>query len=1651
MLRIVVFWGLLVMPLMGSAIEKKSLVLSGQQGGIEIINNGNLGFTIILSLDSIEISEQQLGDSTFTSVSSLLLEQTFHAGSPNIPVLSRLIEVPSGAEVSIAIVDQDELTVSLAEHGFTKPIVPAQPSVAKSDDPEGMPLHYDPEAYRLDTFLPLSPALAEGVGNLRSRSLGRIELWPIRYNPVQNALRVATRMEVEVRFEHASSKKSTAGSPSDSPFFQYIPGVINQLARPKALINSAPVTYVIVSDPMFQEALQPFVAWKRLKGFHVIEAYTNNPTVGNTTTSIKNYLQGIYHNPPEGYSSPTFGLLVGDVAQIPAFSGSSNHVTDLYYFEYTGDRIPEVYYGRFSAQNVAQLVPQIQKTLEYEQYLMADPSYLANHLLVAGVDRTYAPKYGNGHIRYAHTYYSNPSNGVTPFTYLFNDTQGSTSGISSNSPSAAAHIQGRINSGVGWANYTAHCSSSGWTSPAFSTSNVHTLTNHSKYGVWMGNCCESSRFNINECFGEAALRASGKGAVGYIGASNLTYWDEDYFFAVGVGIPSPTPSYADTGPGLYDALFHTQPNEALNPSAWFIAQGQLNMAGNLAVQASTSQRKNYYWEVYHLLGDPSLVPYLRQPSSMAVTVTPEVITIGTETLTISCAPHAHVALSQNGELIGVGFTGNSGLINLPIEAKSQTVGSATLVITAQNHIPHIQNISITASDQPFIALNQVTPSSSPIHGNEIGLNIVLQNLAGEPFHAYEVRAFLHTESHFASIISDSISVGNIPAMESRSLNNVFTIALSDEVPDQTSIPFTLVIHATHNGNYYQWNRHFSIKANAPQLSISPITISTTEGGQPAHLNAGDTGYARFTITNTGHAPAHNPTVTLQSLSLDVLTIMESGTISLGSLPVGGQAQASFQLAASPTSPLESIANLRVTASSGNYVFLNSFSTTIGVIPNYLIAQQGTITGCPGRIFDSGGQNVNYSNNENFTITLAPSLPSMAVMIEFSHFDLEVNYDFLFIYNGESTSSPQIAGSPFTGNQVPPSFMASNPQGAITLRFTSDNSISRTGWAAHFSCIDLNLPPNCPTTPGPVNNGTVSSIPTLLTWDMTPGALRYDLYLGIDSLPDTPTATLPTPHFGFHSLPHKTYKWRVVPRNNSTTSQECPIWTFSTTNLSLLMKTDTLSVCGIEFFDSGGQQENYSNNENSILTLYPNASGSKLRIEFSGFNLENDFDFLSIFDGPSVNHSQIANLTGTALPKPLLAQNPEGALTFRFKSDVSITRSGWRARISCVPDSVLVTIAITDTQGKPIEGAQIQVRGLMYHTDTNGYAQFLMPSNSDLILSASKDGYEPISQGFATLEDSLLVRLELLKPFTLTLTPQPLTGGQVSGGGIYIERSNILVSAQPNPGFIFGGWLDSTGSLISTHSIHTLTIPHADTELTARFDTLYSLTVLVSPSGLGTVTGEGMYPSNYWVTLSVSPIGNAMFKGFYKPNGTPAVLIDGRYLMPPYSHYLVAVFQPLHELTLLSSPPEGGTVSGGGFYTPGTPVAIQANPNAGFTHSGWHYQNNAQATLTNEAFTMPDSSVTLTATFKLHNNLPASGKGFMSVFPNPFSEYLLVSGEMAIDHISITSITGQVLSRHAGGSSRSISINTQLLPVGAYMLWVTTTDGSRRVWKVVKGM
>ena len=418
----------------------------------------------------------------------------------------------------------------------------------------------------------------------------------------------------------------------------------------------------------------------------VEDVYTDNPAVGTTYNSIKAYIKTHYTNATLSNPAPTFVLLVGDVAQIPTQAVSSSygsHPSDMRYFDWTGDDIPDCFFGRFSATSVAELTPQIDKTLMYEQVTMPDPSYLDEAILIAGIENGsgYMPAYGYTHantaIKYTNDYYVNTANGYSTVS-VFKNPHAST---------ATTTIKNLIKQGAGLINYTAHGDVTMWYKPQFNASDVSSMTNEGKYGLMIGNCCLSNKFD-DTSFGETLLRANKKGAVGYIGGTNSTYWDEDVYWAVGnrstisTSSSSPTTfSYQSANLGAYDRLFHTH-GESFG--AWYTTFGGMIMAGNLAVQSSSSDAdmKTYYWEIYSLDGDPSVMAWLKQPDTMIVTT--ENAYIGMTSMQVHAVPYAYVAITDSLTLLAAAFADANGDATLSFTAIND-FKNIELAVSAQNY------------------------------------------------------------------------------------------------------------------------------------------------------------------------------------------------------------------------------------------------------------------------------------------------------------------------------------------------------------------------------------------------------------------------------------------------------------------------------------------------------------------------------------------------------------------------------------------------------------------------------------------------------------------------------------------------------------------------------------------------------------------------------------------------------------------------------------------------------------------------------------------------------------------------------------------------------------------------------------------------------
>ena len=896
--------------------NQKVQLIPGSENRLDVTSSDYHKLQIVNIFSTLDFRTQQTEHGLFTQLFAGGYSKSNSVGDPELPVLSRLIEVPAGATPEVSVISYTVREYNLSDLGINDRIFPAQPPLAKSM-PLKIDFKYNASTYQQDKFIGDELARVEVHGYLRSVQLANLVISPVQYNPVSRKIRIYDNLVVDIRFTGAdASKTREMHARYDSPYFRSIYSrIINRQAFEfdRDTMMKMPVKYVIVSPPMFQAALQPFVQWKTKKGFTVVEAYTNNPAVGTTFNSIKAYLEDLYVSATPASPAPSFVLFVGDVAQIPAYN-CGGHVSDLYYCEYNGDYLPEVYYGRFSATNVDQLQPQIDKTLEYEQYLMPDPTYLNECVMIAGADASYASVWGNGQINYGTTYYFNPAHNLTSHTYLQPEPPGG---------NYSQNIQNDISNGVCYANYTAHGGVSGWSDPSFEISDIASMTNAHKYSLMVGNCCLTSTYNENS-FAEELLRAANKGSLGYIGASNSTYWDEDFYWGVGVGPIVVNPTYEDHGLGAYDRTFHDhgEPYEE-----WYSSMDQMVFAGNLAVQESNTSMKQYYWEVYCLMGDPSLMIYYSVPPEMLVSYDP-LLPLGAPVFNVQTEPYAYVAISRNNVLHGAVEADSNGFASIAVTPFTEP-GYADVVITKQNRQPYIDSVMVASPEGPYLVLDSYmvkdlngNNNQVPEFGEPLTVDLTMENFGTED--AVNAVSTLSTLDPYVTLTNNTYIWPLIQSNGSASATDAFSIQTHEYVPDQHEGIFII----TSVADTSTFVSNFSIKFNAPNLTAGIFSVDESTGGDGnGQMDAGETIYVTIPTTNTGHCTSSAITAELFAFG-DYVTI-NTPAQALAPLAPGGSADATFSFTISPDAPLGYDFSLYFTAVAGPYNGVSSLFPTVG--------------------------------------------------------------------------------------------------------------------------------------------------------------------------------------------------------------------------------------------------------------------------------------------------------------------------------------------------------------------------------------------------------------------------------------------------------------------------------------------------------------------------------------------------------------------------------------------------------------------------------------------------------------------------------------------------------------------------------------------------
>jgi len=393
-------------------------------------------------------------------------------------------------------------------------------------------------------------------------------------------------------------------------------------------------TYLIVlahaslESLLREEDTGDFIHFKKTQGYNVHIVDIND--IGVNKDALKEYLS-LYNAAalPWQTTDPLleYVLLVGDVNgayTIPAFlfdsysDGCQVDPTDYKYTIFDDNNIlsPKFFIGRWSIRTEDELEKIKRRTIGYitmnlpgTSYSLEDldinPSYLNNALMVAG-------NYGGPDIFPVTPVMT--SQWLMDELYNYGYAQVDTAFWHEGDQNENPIIEEKWNAGVGIVGYRGWGGPTGWHKPEFRTDTdpgLYKLENTWKLPVIFSMVCNTGNFDHEECFGEAAIKATAGGgsSISPIGA---------------VAVVAPSDKDTDTkfNNPLYGAMMDALLEERVPELAPALHAGKqclIEEFGDLPAPDDCGFEGTYtefYHYVYNVLGDPSLPVWLSEPKNM---------------------------------------------------------------------------------------------------------------------------------------------------------------------------------------------------------------------------------------------------------------------------------------------------------------------------------------------------------------------------------------------------------------------------------------------------------------------------------------------------------------------------------------------------------------------------------------------------------------------------------------------------------------------------------------------------------------------------------------------------------------------------------------------------------------------------------------------------------------------------------------------------------------------------------------------------------------------------------------------------------------------------------------------------------------------------
>ncbi len=758
-------------------------------------------------------------------------------GAPDLVKLTSSVIIPDNANMKISVISSEYQDYENVE------IAPSKGNLSRKINPNDVPFIYG-DMYNQDAFFPGKLAELRKPYILRELRGQTAIVYPFQYNPISKVLRVYTHITIQIESDGQNPvnafQRSQNSIKVDAEFASLYAEQFENYDEIRYEQVGEEGSMLVVCYDGFMDAMQPFVDWKNMKG--IPTEMVSLSSIGGSEFDIKNLAQERYLN-----NNLAFLLLVGDINQMPSLTVGSSKSDNAFAYVEGNDSYPEFFVGRFSAESIAHVNTQVERTINYERYPDATADWYHKGL---GIASNQGPgddnEYDNEHIE-------NIRELLLDYNYTEVDAQYDYSG------SVTGGIN-TINEGVSVINYCGHGSLTAWGNGApLSSNDVNNLTNVNKLPFVWSVACDNGEFHLGTSFSEAWLRATDNG---------------EPTGAIATLMSTISQSWAPPMDGqdeFNDILTESIENNIKRTFGGISMNGCMHMNDNYGGAGET---ETDYWTVF---GDPSVVVRTDTPTPMTLSYD-ESILIGSQEFIVDVGfDGALVALSQNGELISSAYS-DGGIAILDLADFANTPSTWNLVATAYNKLPYETELNVIAPDGPYVVFDGFIISDTDANGQadyneDVHLSISAVNVGVE--YAQDVCAYIESNDEYVTILEEGgySCFGNLIAGgENVYSQSDYVIKLAGNVPDGHFIPIDITFTSGSNS----WTSSFTLEAHAPVFEVAnPIVIDENNDGV---WDPGESAQIQVELINSGSSDfMYYPSANISTSNSNVTFSVDSET------------------------------------------------------------------------------------------------------------------------------------------------------------------------------------------------------------------------------------------------------------------------------------------------------------------------------------------------------------------------------------------------------------------------------------------------------------------------------------------------------------------------------------------------------------------------------------------------------------------------------------------------------------------------------------------------------------------------------------------------------------------------------------------------------